>query len=230
MRGGKEPRAEIALLIVGQPAAVGEDDEGGEVVRQPPQRITHPRPDTGKSREHEARIHEVAAGAVHVRPGDHRHAEGHLIHAAGEMRQQTADPPTRFAMPAEFEGRLENLSRFAGGGLDAITIAGIKRLAVPAEQRGLVVEQIHLARPAVHEQLDHPPNPGPVMAAPRQPRTVAGCPFSGGCQSLVAQQPAQGGAAKTAAELPQEVAAGSRPVSRKGRLHGADQLGDSAEV
>jgi hypothetical protein len=60
----------------------------------------------------------------------------------------------------EFERRLEDLPGFTGRGFDAVAVAGIERLSGLLEQGGLVVEEIHLARAAVHEQLDHAADPG----------------------------------------------------------------------
>src|SRR5206468_5797155 len=85
----------------------------------------------------------------------HRHQEGQVVHTSGEIRQQTAYPATTLAMLLELEGRLEDLTRFAGGRLDPFAGPWVELLSVALQQFGFVIEQIHLARAAVHEELNH---------------------------------------------------------------------------
>ena len=144
-----------------------------------------------------------------------------LIDASGKMRHQAADPAARLAVPPQLERGFEDLPRLTGRGLDPVPVARIKNLAVSSEQGGLVVEQIHLARTAVHEQLDHPFGARTVMAAVQQKRTVSGRVVGFRGQTFLTQQPAERGPAESAAELPEKIATGSGELARKGGLHGA---------
>jgi hypothetical protein len=67
---------------------------------------------------------------------------------------------------AEFERGPQNFAGLAGGSLDVIAIAGIKFLAGLLEQCGLVIEEVHLTRATVHEQLDDAPDFRPKMGRP----------------------------------------------------------------
>ena len=80
--------------------------------------------------------------------------------------------------------------------------AGVELLAVPLDQRRLVVERVALAGRAGHEQLHDPLGPGPVMQAAVRGRRAAG--GRGGEQPLAPEQVRQGDAAQTAAGVPEK--------------------------
>ena len=61
------------------------------------------------------------------------------------------------------ERRFEHLTWFTRRGLDPYTRTRIEGLARPTEQLRFVIEEVHLAGPAIHEQLDDPLGSGPVV-------------------------------------------------------------------
>ena len=99
--------------------------------------------------------------------------------------------------------RFEHLAGFTGRGLDPHTGTRIEGLTGPTKQLGLVIEEIHLAGPAIHEQLDHPPGPGSmVRPVPHSSRIQA--------RSVVAGQDlAQGNTSETSPQLPNKIATGN---------------------
>jgi hypothetical protein len=122
---------------------------------------------------------------VDIGLGGHGHQERQVIDAFGHVRQGAADPAAALPVLFPLEGRLHDGARRAGyGGLDA----KIYLLAVPLDQLRLVVERVHLADAAVHEELDDPADPGGVV------RDRVG----------TAEQPGQRNAAEPAARLPEE--------------------------
>src|SRR5262245_31600967 len=68
------------------------------------------------------------------------------------MREDVADPATALSMPAE---RKRTLHQIAGNGRDRLDVfARIEAVTVQARQKRLVVERVHLAGAAVHEELN----------------------------------------------------------------------------
>ena len=63
------------------------------------------------------------------------------------------------------KGLFITLAGRAGDRLDLGAVAGIELLAVPLGQPRLVVERVHLAGAAVHEQLDDALDLGPMVQA-----------------------------------------------------------------
>src|SRR5262249_48151608 len=130
----------------------------------------------------------------------------------------TADPSAALAVPAEGERALHEVARLARGGLDVAP--RVERLAMPSLQRGLVVEGVHLADAAVHEELDHPAHLRPVM----QPAIQLGpgterLAIGPGEQALLDQHLREGNPAQAAAQPPEEVASRG-VVSHEIRPHG----------
>ena len=164
----QESRAEIALLIVGQAPRVWQNDECRQIVGFAAERVAYPRAETREAGQEKAGVHQITAGTVNVGLRYHRHDKSQIVHAPGEIRQQTAYPATALAMLLELEGRLEDLTRFAGGRLDPFAGARVELLSVAPQQFGFVIEQIHLARAAVHEELNHAPGARRVMRSVAQ--------------------------------------------------------------
>ena len=87
-----------------------------------------------------------------VRPV-HRVDERNVIHTGGHLREQTADRHPALTSRREFPVRLKQVSRCRK--LDARLGEG-QRLAVVAGQQWLLIKRVHVRRPAVHEQENHP--------------------------------------------------------------------------
>ena len=64
----------------------------------------------------------------------------------------------------------------------------VERLAVAAVQLGLVVERVHLADAAVHEELDHPADLGAMMQPSVEVGARRGC---AGVRSVPASRPSR---------------------------------------
>ena len=108
-------------------------------------------------------------------------------------------------MLPERERALHEVAGHAGGSLDMA--ARIERLAVPALQLGLVVEGVHLADAAVHEELDHTANLGSmVQPAVQLGRRTDRPEIEPGEQPLLAQQMRQGDATQATPQPPEKVA------------------------
>ena len=165
MRRRKKARAEVALLVVGQTAGIGQDDERGQVVREASERVAHPGPGRGESRQEKAGVHEKARRPVDVRPRRHRHEKGHAVDVSGDSRQEVAHPAAAVAMLPQWKGGREDGPWSACRRFHTPATAGVEGPPVVAKEQRFVVEEIHLTGPAVHEQLDHPAGFGGVMKA-----------------------------------------------------------------
>ena len=213
----QEARAEVALLVVGQAPHIGQHDESGQVVALAAERVAGPGAEAWEPRQQEPGVHQIAARAVDVGPRLHRHQERDVVHVAREMRHQAAHPASRLPVPAELERRLEHLAGLAGRRLDVLALAGIELLAGALEERGLVVEQVHLARAPVHEELDDAFGPRRMVEpAAQHPRSGAHRGV-GTDQRVHDEHLRQGRAAEPAAETPEELATGSDRGKRRKR-------------
>ena len=155
---------EIAEIVVGQPLRVRQHDELRKVLIDPAKRITNPSPHARKARQREPCCLHVAAQTVHVRRRVHRHEERQVVHHGCHVRQHLADPAAALAMPPKRERTLQHLESWrVGHRLDQAAIARVKLLPVQGSQLRLVVESVHLADSAVHEQLNHPLGLGNVI-------------------------------------------------------------------
>src|SRR5205823_9168593 len=103
------------------------------------------------------------------------------------------------AVAAETERAPQDVARRGGDGLDVL--AGVEAAAVQALELGLVVEGVHLADAAVHEELDDAPGAGAVVQA----AALVGARGVGGEEPLAGEQVGEGDAAQAAAEMPQQL-------------------------
>ncbi len=133
----------------------------------------------------------------------HRMNETELVHMPRHLREKLAHPATRLPVPREFPGRLHD--PLFGGALAGIgERAGVVEAQLPAvlflEQR-LVIESIHLAGPALHEEEDDAPGARPELRRVGSPGIV---PYGSG--GVLVRQPRQGQITETARERSQRVA------------------------
>jgi hypothetical protein len=140
---------------------------------------------------------------VDVRLRRQGHQERQVVDAAGDLGEDAADPSARLAVTLERERALHHLAGCARGRLDVAP--RVERLAVATVQLRLVVEGVHLADAAVHEELDHPLRPGAMMETAIEvgdrPRA---CGIHPGDQVVAAQQIGQRDPAQAAAHPPEE--------------------------
>ena len=160
MADRQESRREITALVVRKTLGVGQNDKGRQVVGLAAQGVTDPRPEGRKTRQQRSGVHQVTARTMDVGLGLHGHEERHVVHALGEVGEQVRNPAAALSVLTQGYGRLEHLARLARRRLDPQTRARIKGLTGPTKQLRLVVEEVHLAGTAIHEQLDHPLGPG----------------------------------------------------------------------
>jgi len=132
---------------------------------------------------------------VNVGLGLQRHQERQVIDTARQARKNRADPAPAPPVLLELERAFHQLARLAGRRLDMPS--GIEFFPVPFFQFRLVIERVHLADPAVHEELDHMAGLGRVM-------------LRGGQRVLFSQQLRQGDAAQAAAGAPKKLAPAQR--------------------
>ena len=115
----------------------------------------------GKPGQHEAGVLHEGRRAVHVRLGDHRRQERDVVDAGRQVRHEIADPAAALAVLPPFPGAGHHR---AGLALEQLDLAArIELLAVPLDQRRLVVERVALAGRARHEELNDALGPGAVM-------------------------------------------------------------------
>ena len=112
--------------------------------------MSDPRAEGRVALQHAAGVHLYVCGAVGERVHVERLDDRHLVHVLGGVREGVGAPKARLAAPLELPNRAENflLTDAAATHLD------VDGFAVMPGQFRLVVEQVHLAWPAVHVQVD----------------------------------------------------------------------------
>ena len=136
--------------VVPRPAVVRrrvQRDEAGQVGVLAPQAVERPGTDR--------RAHELEAAAMHLREGlrvirqvgVHAADDAQLVGLLGQQGKHLRNPEPRLAVLGELEGGAEQ------PGPAAVAPDG-RGLARSLVQRGLVVEQVDMRRPAVHAQED----------------------------------------------------------------------------
>jgi len=196
MGGGKEGGGEIAGVVVGESTRVGEDDESGEIVAEVAEGIGDPGTDGGKAGSDETGVLHVAGGAVDIGLAGHRHEKGEVIDAFGGVRKDARHPATGLAVLFELEGGLHHVADGTGDGdLDT----EIDFFAVAFGKFGFVVEGIHLAGAAVHEELNDPFDFGGMM------QTAVEFGFGEvGTEAIVCKKLGEGDAAESACGFREE--------------------------
>src|SRR5207253_2368916 len=106
-----------------------------------------------------------------------------VIDTTCDIRKNGAYPASALAVLFEFEGAFHHVARHAGRGFEMFT--RIEHLTVPFFEFRFVIERVHLARAAIHEELNDPFNFGWVMQTTIELRARSKGSISGK-QSLLA--------------------------------------------
>ena len=145
-----------------QALGIVQHDVGRQVLVHAAQGVGDPRAHGRLAREHSPAVHLEKRRLVGQIRGEHRADHGDVVDAAGQMRHGIGDPGAALSVA----GELKRAAKQRPGRARVFHLAGDLveiRLAVQLVQQRLGVEQIHLARPAIHEQVDHAGRRGPVM-------------------------------------------------------------------
>ncbi len=205
-RRREEARLPALHAVDRQSAWVVQHDVGGQVLVLAAQAVDDPRPQRRPARPHLARVDEVDGRLVGQVRRVHGADERQVVHHAGQVRHHLGDPG---ATPA-VSGELERAAHQRPGVLDELDLPGDLvevGLAVVFVERRLGVEQVHLARPAVHEQVDDRPG---LRGEVRLARLEVGRPVRRrrrAAQAVLAQQVSQSRPADTAGDAVEEAPA-----------------------
>src|SRR5262249_21745294 len=127
--------------------------------------VSDPGTENGMAGDHEATLNQVNSGFVRDVGSIERANEGDIVNMPGNIRQSVRNPHAALSVSRKFEGtahegacvfHILDLSR------DLIEIS----LAVMRIQRRLRIKKIHLARAAIHEEVDHRFSPRTNMRRP----------------------------------------------------------------
>ena len=193
-----------------RPIGVGQDDVRGQVGVERAEAVLNPRPHC-RPTEHDRTTAppEPQGRLVAGRVGLHRADERDLVDDLRGVGQALGELDSRLAVTPEREGRAEDRSRAVHDRVH-LRRACVFLAVKPVEQR-LGVEEIHLARPAVLEQADHPRRPS---GQPPGRRRAAGCNGP-----LHPQKVGHGQHAREAHGRPTQERAAVQPVVKRG-VHG----------
>ena len=183
---GRHPAARpVADAIDRQPARIGQDDIRGQVLVLGAERVGDPRTDRRPTGDDHAGVHHPARLLVIAMLREHRANDGDLVRVLRDVRQRLGELGAALAVLAKAKRALEQV---AGDAFIVGDLSG-RRLAVVAIEHRLGVEQIDLARPAVHEELD---DGAGLRREVRLPETnVMGCAVQIGLQQRREHEPAE---------------------------------------
>ena len=133
--------------------AVQHHDVAGEALVHRAEAVVDPRAHRGPAAQDAAGVHHEHRRAVNRRVGGHRVEERNLVHVPGDVREKAAHPLAALAVLHEVPLWPHDAAQV----FFAATPEGLhlNRLAVERIQLRLVVERVHVAWPAVHEQENH---------------------------------------------------------------------------
>ena len=168
LHGGRQ---EAAAIVAG-PAVAGRGGDGhkaGQVVALAAQAILHPGTHAGSYLRGGAGVQKQGCGTVRHPLGVHGMDEAQVIHAPVEVGEQFRAPVAALAVAVELPQRLHHaVVTAAGPGVGQHPgIVERKHLAVIGGEAGLVVEAVHLADAALHEDKDDPLGPGGMVRSER---------------------------------------------------------------
>ena len=150
-------------------------------------------------------MHDAQRRFMVDRSGGHGTDEGDVISNGAGVREELRQLHAALAMRTKLVGRAQDIA----GLLVEVDLQVASRigLATPAIQSGLGVEEVHLAGPAMLEQADHGPRPGPPMGRRRGSRSEQPPPR----EQVLQRHPPQ-----ASGRAPQEAATGQ---GFEGRIH-----------
>ncbi len=165
--GGQESVAVVARPAVAEARADG--DKAGQVFVFRTQSVHHPGAHARTDEAGGAGVQEEGGRSMRHALGVHAVQEAEVVDVLVDVREQAGGPATRLAVLGIVPERFHQLLRRALAGLgDRARIRQVERLLVVALQARLVVEGVHVADPALHEQEDH------ALGARQQVRTRQG--------------------------------------------------------
>src|SRR5205823_302634 len=182
---------------------------GGQTLAFRTEAVSEPRAERGPPRLRKAGVHEPDGRFMAVDVRVHRADEGHVIHNAGEVGEEFGHFDPALAVLLKFPRAAE---QFFGRAIDE-TESYLSRVILPATpgQFRFRVEQVDVARTAVHEERDH------GAGARREQRNLGlevkrlwltGHAGRCGEEVFLSQQPREGDAAEAKRVAREKLAAG----------------------
>ena len=164
---GKKSGGPVPGAVLGQAKGIIQDHVGGQVLVLRSQAVDGPRSQRGISHEQSSTMDLVERVVVvrMIRP--HRIDQADVVGHLRKMGQRVRHPHAGLPMPLKLVLPPHDHTDVGGVAVpDLFDITG-KRLAVILPQERLRIEEIHLARATVHEELDHRLRPGREMTVLR---------------------------------------------------------------
>ena len=179
-----------------QTARIRQHDKRRQIFVLGSKPVTKPRAHARKTVHGETSVHLEGRGRVIVAVREHGVHEADVIHAAGKMRQKTADPGAAFAVTAELIRALHDAARLAEEA--EIFAFAFQCFAVKFFEIRFVVERIDVADAAAAKDLDNSFGFWRKMNAARS---------IGSSGLFLVQQPRQSDAADATGAVGEEMAA-----------------------
>ena len=202
----QEARLPVLHPVHRQSQWIVEHDVGGEVLALASQSVHHPRAERRMPGDHPPGLNQIHRRLVRNVRGVEGANERDVIDVPRQVGQCVRHPHAALAVTRKLEGAAHERA----GVLDVLDLArnlvGIS-LAVVRIERGLGIEQIHLARPAIHEQVDHGLRLGRNV---RRPGTKARNGASLVRQEILTEQVQEGGPLNAGAHVFEETPSGDR--------------------
>ena len=151
--GGHVARAPVLGAADGAARGIEHHHEARQVLVHRAKPVVHPASERRRAAEQLAAVHHEHRAAVDGAVRVHALHERDVVHARGQVREQVAHPRAALAVLAEVPLGAHHAA------LVAVAAAALglhlDGLPVVLVELGLVVEGVHVARAAVHEQEDH---------------------------------------------------------------------------
>ena len=150
---GQPAVGEMLALESRQPAGMREHHVGGQLLRLAAEAVGQPRPERRAPADDAAVVHRIERLLMIVHAGVHGADERDVVGHFAELRQQLAQLHAALAVRRKFPRRAKDLRRSLRE-VVVFDLAG-KLLPIILREHRLRIEEIHLRRPAHHEQRDH---------------------------------------------------------------------------